>query len=267
MAYSSRGGARGGGFLVAIIAALFALYSYFSNTQINPITNEKQRISLSTEQEVALGLQSAPQMVQRHGGLHPDAQAQLLVDRVGKELVRKTVASKSKYEFDFHLLADNRTVNAFALPGGQIFLTAALYSRLESIDQLAGVLGHEIGHVIGRHSAERIAKQQLTEGLTGAAVLATYDPSNPTSGNTAQVAAMIGNLVNMKYGREDELESDDFGVRLMYEAGYNPEALIGVMRILEQASGGRQGSEFFSTHPSPKNRVQRIQEAILKYRK
>ena len=254
-----RGGIKGT-IIIALLLAGFSLFKYFSNQQTNPITGEVQHVSISPEQEVAIGLQSAPQMAQQHGGLHPDARAQEHVKMVGQRLVRNTVVSNSEYQYDFHLLRDERVVNAFALPGGQVFITAALYAKLENEDQLAGVLGHEVGHVIHRHGAERIAKMELTQGLTGAAVVASGDY------NTAQAAQMIGNLINMKYGREQELESDDFGVRLMVEAGYDPEHLIGVMDILEDASGGQQRSEFTSTHPSPENRREMIREAIERYR-
>src|SRR5690606_24094221 len=185
-----------------------------------------------------------------------------VVDRVGRRLVDATVAADSPYQFDFHLLADPATVNAFALPGGQIFITAALYERLETEGQLAAVLGHEIGHVIERHGAERIAQMQLTQGLTGAAVLAAYDPENPSSAGSAVVAQLIGQLVNLRYGRDDELESDHWGVRILAEAGYDPRAMIRVMEILAEAAGPTQMPEFFSTHPNPDNRIGRIQEAI-----
>ena len=193
-----------------------------------------------------------------HHRIQPPAVSRSL-QSVGNRLWQNSIARESEYQFDFHLLRDEQAVNAFALPGGQVFITAGLMSKLENIDQLAGVLGHEIGHVIGRHGAERIAKMELTQGLTGAAVVASGDYS------TAQAAQMIGNVVNMKYGREDELESDEWGVRYMYEAGYNPEALIGVMHILDEATAGNRPPEFQSTHPSPENRVQRINEAIEKY--
>ena len=125
-----------------------------------------------------------------------------------------------------------------------------------------GVLGHEIGHVVARHSAEHMAKAQLTEGLTGAAVLATYDPNNPASAGSAQVAMLIGQMINMKFGRDDELESDFLGVCFINDTGYNPEELIRVMQVLAEASQGNAPPEFFSTHPNPENRIQRIQEAI-----
>jgi predicted Zn-dependent protease len=109
-----------------------------------------------------------------------------------------------------------------------------------------------------------MAKQELTQGLTGAAVLATYDPNNPASYGSAAVAQLIGNMINMKYGRDDELESDKLGVKFMAESGYNPTGMIRVMEILAEASGksGSRQPEFASTHPNPENRIQKIKEAI-----
>lgn len=255
-------GCGGGRLVIALVVAAFSVIGYLSQTQVNPITGEKQRVSLSAEQEIALGLQAAPQMAQEFGGI--DRQNEPLVERVGQAIVDSSDADGSPYDqhFDFHALADPNTVNAFALPGGQIFITRALLSRMTTEGQLAGVLGHEIAHVILRHSAERIAKQQLTEGLTGAAVLATYDPNNPESRNSAAVAQMIGGLINMKYGREDELESDKYGVKFMAQAGYDPRSMIDVMKILAEAGGGSGGSEFFQTHPNPENRIAKIEAAI-----
>jgi predicted Zn-dependent protease len=143
-----------------------------------------------------------------------------------------------------------------------VFITEGLLKRLKTEGQLAGVLGHEIGHVVARHGAEHIAKQQLTQGLTGAAVLATYDPSDPSSRGSAAVAAMIGQLVTMRFGRQDELESDQLGVRFSSEAGYDPRSMIALMKILEESSQGNRPPEFFSTHPNPENRIERIQAAI-----
>ena len=191
--------------------------------------------------------------------VHPDQEAQALVDRVGQRLVQSSKAGQTDWQFDFHLLADPRTVNAFALPGGQIFVTAALFNRFETEGQLAGVLGHEIGHVVARHSAQRIAKQQLTQGLTGAVLVASGG-----GGSEAQLAAMVGQMINMKYGREDELQSDNLGVLFMSEAGYDPRALIVVMGILDEAAGGQTPPEWMSTHPSHGNRVATIQAAIDK---
>lgn len=251
----------GGTLIIGIVLAGFALCKYYSNQQYNEITGETQHVSISAEQEIALGINSYPAMVQQYGGLHPDAEAQKFVKNVGQRIVQSSDARQTPYQYDFHLLADPNVVNAFALPGGQVFITQALFNQLETEDQLAGIFGHEVGHVVARHGAERIAKQELTQGLTGAAVIASGDY------NTAQAAQMIAGLVNMSYGRDQELESDDLGVRFMLQAGYDPEALVSVMEILEKASGGQRQPEFMSTHPSPENRVQKIRDAIEKYKK
>jgi predicted Zn-dependent protease len=257
----SSGGGKGR-LIIAVIMAVVALAGYYGSRSFNPVTQETQHVDISPEQEVALGLQAAPQMAQQFGGLHPDQQAQQLVDRVCQELVSRSAAKDTAYDFDCHVLADEQTINAFALPGGQVFITAGLMGKLQTEGQLAGVLGHEIAHVVARHGAEHIAKARLTQGLTGAAVIATYDPDNPASQRNAAVAALIGQLVNMRFGRQDELESDRLGVRFMSEAGYDPRAMVEVMRILEEAAGGGRQPEFFSTHPNPANRVATIQAAI-----
>ena len=259
---SRRGSPLGSRLIFAAIIAIVSLISYFGSRQDNTVTGETQYIGITVEQEIALGLQAAPQMAQEFGGLDPNEGDQAILDEIGNLIVQSSPASGTPYQYDFHLLEDEQTINAFALPGGQIFITRALLDRLQTEGELAGVLGHEIGHVVARHSAEHIAKAQLTEGLTGAAVIATYDPDNPASANTAQIAALIGQLINLKFGRDDELESDFLGVCFINDAGYNPEELISVMQVLAEASQGNEPPEFFSTHPNPERRIERIQESI-----
>lgn len=252
--------------LMALLMIGGALVSYYFGTHEydNPITGRKQRLAMATaEEEVAMGLQSMPQMLREFGGEVRDPKAQALVDAVGMRLVESSVAGKTDYQFDFHLLADDQTVNAFALPGGQIFITAKLLSLLENEDQLAGVLGHEIGHVVGRHSNQQMAKTGLISGIFNGIGMVLSDGAGQGG---MQAAQMVGNIINMSYGREDELESDALGVRFMIDAGYNPEALIGVMRILKEASGGGGQPEILSTHPDPGNRAEHIKEEIAKYR-
>lgn len=259
---SGRSSGCTGRIAMAALMAVASLIMYFSSRQDNPVTGETQYIDLTVDQEIAIGLASAPEMAQEFGGLDPNESDQAYVDQIGFAIVESSPAGNSPYEFDFHLLGDTQTINAFALPGGQVFITRALYDQLTTEGQLAGVLGHEIGHVVGRHSAEHIAKARLTEGLTGAAVIASYDPNNPSSAQVGQIAMVIGQLVNMKFGREDELESDFLGVCFINDAGYDPAELLGVMEVLANASQGQAPPEFFSTHPNPENRMQRIQEAI-----
>jgi predicted Zn-dependent protease len=263
--YSRQG--RGGGtgrfklmLYIGLAMAAFQAFKYYTNTQPNAITGENQRVQWTIDEETSLGIQSAPRMAQQHGGLHPDARAREYVKQVGNKLVQNSIAAQSGYQYDFHLLRDDKVVNAFALPGGQVFITAALFERLQTEDQLAGVLGHEIGHVIHRHGAERMASQGFIQGLIQSVMIGSGG-----SQSMAQIANTVGQYSSMKYGRDQELESDDIGVRIMAESGYKPAELLGVMDILEKSSGGRKVPEFQSTHPSPENRRQKIRESMKKY--
>jgi predicted Zn-dependent protease len=242
--------------LIGLAIVGFAFFKKCASQETNPYTNRVQTINMTTDQEIQLGFANRDAMAQQHGGLYPDAGAQARVDMIGERLVDMSMAKRSDYKFEFHLLADNRAINAFALPGGQIFITNALYSKLDD-DQLAGVLGHEIGHVLGRHSAERIAETDFWQTIsTGASV-------------GADMGNMVGGYAQntlLKNGREDELESDELGVLLMINSGYDPEAMIEVMKILKSAAGPNRVPEFQSTHPDPENRIQRIKEAIAEYR-
>lgn len=243
--------------LIGLVIVAFAFVKKCNNKTLNPYTDRVQNINMSSDQEIAIGLQSAPQMAQQHGGLYPDQKLQSYIDMVGNKLVQSSMAKETPYRYEFHLLADPNTINAFALPGGQIFITYALLSRLQNEDQVAGVLGHEIGHVLGRHSAERIAEHEFWKTIsTGASVGA--DMGGLVNG--------IGQNVLLGNGRDDELESDKLGVQFMINAGYNPEEMIGVMKILKAAAGPNRTPEFQSTHPDPENRIEKIKEAIRAYR-
>ncbi len=256
-------GSRGkGSLLIALIIAAFSYYKYCTAKTYNEFTGQEQHVSISPDQEIALGLNAAPAMMQQHGGLHPDQRGQNLVKQVGQRLVNNTIASRTPYKYDFHLLADDETINAFALPGGQVFITAALFNKLQNEDQLAGVIGHEIGHVIARHGGERITQNELFNGLSGAAVVATGEQSAGQG-----VAALLNQFFAMPYGRDQELQSDEIGVKLMLDANYNPEEMISVMEILKAAAGPDRTPERMSTHPDPENRIEKIKEAIQKYKK
>ncbi|MBD1261802.1 M48 family metalloprotease [Maribacter polysiphoniae] len=238
---------------LAIVA--FAFIQRCSNKEENPYTGREQTINMTSEQEIAIGVQSAPEIAQQHGGLYPDERLQSFVDFVGEKLVDNSIARETPYEYDFHLLADDQTINAFALPGGQVFITYALFSQLNEA-QLAGVLGHEIGHVIGRHSAERIAESSFWQTITmGASVGA----------DAGGIVGSIGQNTLLKNGRGDELESDELGVLFMINAGYDPTEMIEVMKILKAAAGPNRVPEFQSSHPDPENRIEKIREAIAKY--
>ncbi|HUH46155.1 MAG TPA: M48 family metalloprotease [Arenibacter sp.] len=251
---------RGGNWKIRIFIGLaivaFAYVQRCSNKERNPYTGRVQNINMSSDQEIAIGLQSAPEIAQQYGGLYPDEKMQALVDRIGHQLVQNSIAKETPYRYEFHLLADDQTINAFALPGGQVFITYALFSKLNEA-QLAGVLGHEIGHVLGRHSAERIAEGNFWQTVTmGASVGA----------DAGDIVGSIGQNTLLTNGRSDELESDDLGVLFMIRSGYDPNEMIQVMEILKAAAGPNRVPEFQSTHPDPDNRIEKIREAIEKYR-
>lgn len=239
---------------LAIVA--FAFIQRCNSKEENPYTGRVQTINMSPEQEIAIGLQSAPEIAQEYGGLYPDQNLQARVDQVGNKLIQNSIARETPYKYEFHLLADDNTINAFALPGGPVFITYALFRQLNEA-QLAGVLGHEIGHVIGRHSAERIAEGDFWKTISmGASVGA----------DAGSIVGSIGQNTLLKNGRGDELESDDLGVLFMIQSGYDPYEMIKVMEILKAASGSNRVPEFQSTHPDPENRIERIKEAIQKYK-
>ena len=261
---SPAGGLLGNGrLIIGLIMAAVAIGSYLLNTDVNPVTGKKQRVAgITPEQEIALGLEAAPEMAQQHGGLSRDRRGRERVKDIGEELLYALQMSLRErdrsvpYRFDFHLLADPSLVNAFALPGGQVFITEALYSKLNDA-QLAGVIGHEIGHVLERHGAERIALQQRNAGLSRAVGVAAGDM------RMAQMAQMAVQVSSMAHGRDQELECDLWAVELMDAAEYNPAAMIEVMQILKEASGGAGGQpEFLSTHPHPESRIEALQKIL-----
>ncbi len=261
--------------LMALGLVVFAFIKYQSSTvkQENPFTGAQVTVQdMSPEEETALGLQSVPQMAQQFGGVVRDALIRNKINQVGQRLLaakeriidkRGTQDTDFDYEFQFHVLADNKTINAFALPGGQVFITMALLSRLPNEDAVAGVLGHEIGHVLARHSMQQMAKSGLLSGLVNAAVIAT---SNGT-GNSSHIAQMVGQVVQTKYGREHESESDRIGIQLLLEAGYKPEELLSVMKVLAEGMGSARPPEILSSHPFPETRAKDIEIYIDFFRK
>lgn len=247
--------------LIGFVFGLVGVLSYCTTQVENPITGEQQRIRLSPTEEVQLGLQTRGQLAQQFGGLYPDASVQDSVQQMGQRIVQQSVVSQSEYPFEFHVLQDSETVNAFALPGGQVFITNGLLQRLNSQSQLAGILGHEIGHVVARHGAEHLAKRELGSTLVTAVGIATTDEQG-RGRQTAAIARVANEMIALQYGREAELESDRLGVQFMAEAGYDPRGMIEVMEILGSAQSSSPSPEFLSTHPNPENRIQRLEEAI-----
>jgi beta-barrel assembly-enhancing protease len=244
--------------IIGIAIILFGIISYFGHESVNPTTGEKQHVSMSASDEIALGLQSAPQMSAQMGGDVPagDPRAEE-VTHIGSLLIARSSAKESPYSYRFHLLNDSQTINAFALPGGQIFITMGLYEKLADEAELAGVLGHEIGHVVERHVAQQIEKSRLGQSIVlGTGVAA----SSHNNGLAAWAIADLANqMIQLKFSRADESQADQRGLQYMTETGYDPRAMIDVMKVLKEVSAGGGEPEFLQTHPDPGNRIEAIQ--------
>jgi predicted Zn-dependent protease len=251
--------------VAALLIAVFAIAAYFFDTQTNPVTGKKQRVAMDVNQEMRLGLQSAPKMAAEMGGAadpNEDPRARLVAE-VGSRIVHDSDAHRSPYvgNYHFYLLNDPETINAFALPGGQVFITRGLFDKLRDEAELAGVLGHEIGHVVNRHSAEHMASGRLGQLLTMAVGVGAS--GNDDRGRNAQlVAAMVNQMTQLKFSRQDESEADVYGLRYMAQSGYDPKAMLDVMKVLKAASGGSRQPEFLATHPLPETRLEEIQHTL-----
>jgi beta-barrel assembly-enhancing protease len=255
--------------IIALVIAAIGLFSYFMKPKVtNPETGETYRVALSVDQEKALGLEAAKDMIPKLGGaLDPRSNpAAALVDEVGRKLVQSTGAAKSEYagNFNFYLVNDPNMINAFALPGGQVAITRGLMDRLQTEAQLAGVLGHEVGHVIAQHSAQQMAKGQLGQMLSTAVAVGA---SGERRGQAAGMAAVMANqMLQLKYGRDHERQSDEIGLKYMMQAGYHPEGMLGVMEVLAEAARGSKQPEFLSSHPHPDTRIETIKNFLAQNR-
>jgi beta-barrel assembly-enhancing protease len=259
--------------IMAMLAMLaFGYFTYTTSTEkrYNEFTGESVRVKLKPEQEVAMGLQSVPEMVQQFGGAYDEPILQNKINKIGarllaakEEILRRRNQDDFEYPFAFHVLNDKKTINAFALPGGQVFITYALLAQLPNEDAVAGVLGHEIGHVLAWHSNKQMAKSSLLQSIATAAAMATGDGAR----NGQAIGQMVGQLLQTKYGREDESQSDRIGVQLMLVAGYDPTQLVAVMEVLKESMKGNRAPEILSSHPFPETRAKQIGVYIDHFRK
>ena len=221
---------------------------------VNPATGQRQFMLISESEEIEMG-READGPITESLGLYESEVLQTTVRDLGNQMASRSERPALPWSFK---LVDDPMVNAFALPGGFIFITRGIMAALNSEAELAGVIGHEIGHVTARHSASRMSSQQLQQiGLGVGSIL---------SSDVASVAGVLSaglGLLNIRYSRGDESQSDELGVRYMTRAGYDPNALVGVFQTLALAGGGG-GSvpDWASTHPNPVNREADIREII-----
>lgn len=232
----------------------------------NAVTGESSLMFYSKEDEIQMGDAAAPQFTEQFGGKVPSQAAQDYVTRIGRKLAAVTEQDFPQFPWEFTLL-NSDVINAFALPGGKVFITRGLASKLTSEAQLAGVLGHEVGHVTARHSNQRISQSTILGGLVKAAeVGAGLAGDGGTISHIGELGVpaleMGGKVILLKYGRKDETQADELGMRYMERVGYDPAAQMAVMEILQQATSGDRPPEWLSTHPYPETRIERIHDLI-----
>lgn len=239
---------------------LLLLLAPLAGCKTNDATGRSQLSFLSWEDEVRLGNEAAPEFLEQGGGELPDQQVLNYVRDLGNRLAAESEMPDIAWEF--HVL-DSQVINAFALPGGKVFMSRGLMEKMTNEAQLAGVIGHEIGHVTARHANDRYAQQiGVTLGVVAVGVAASQSDDDAVKIGAPAAAAAVGTLWTLSYSRGQELESDQLGVRYMTAAGYNPRGQIEVMQILNEASGGRAGAEFLATHPHPETRIARLEQLI-----
>jgi predicted Zn-dependent protease len=222
-------------------------------------------LGMSRDREIALGSEAAPEFTKEYGGKVDNPRLQKYVTDIGAKMAAQSEGTNPTLPWEFTLL-NTDAVNAFALPGGKVFFTRGLAEKLTTESQMAGVLGHEIGHVTAQHGAQRIASNTLfNAGVALGAVVVTSSGNERVreyGGYGIPAVALGGNLVLLKFGRDEELEADRLGVRYMSNVGYNPRGQLEVMQVLQGLSQGGSTPAFLSTHPDPAARVEAIQNML-----
>lgn len=233
--------------------------------ETNAATGKTNLRYLSRDDQIAMGAQAQPQFTQEFGGEVPSPALQQYVSRIGNSMTPHTEGDNPTLPWEFTLL-NSDVVNAFALPGGKVFFTRGLAKELTTEAQMAGVLGHEIGHVTARHINNRMATQAILTGGLGIAAVLVDASGNEKAKNIGGVGipalSVGGNLVLLKFGRDEESEADSLGMRYMAKAGYDPRGQLEVMQVLQRVGGGGGGVEFLASHPLPETRIRRVQEEL-----
>jgi predicted Zn-dependent protease len=242
-----------------ILGAILALL--FIGCSKAPITGRSQFIMVSPQQELALGYQSAKQVLEKEK-VSTDPQKNAMVKRIGERIAK--VTGQSSYKWEFFVIDNNKEANAFCLPGGKVFVYTGIFKYANNDDELAAVMGHEIGHALARHGAERMSAGQLQQ--MGGQVLGAVMQGRGNPKNTAMVmqAFGIGSQlgVMLPHSRTQEYEADNIGLVLSAKAGYNPQSALTFWEKFSKSGAGQP--EYLSTHPAPTNRIAKIKALLPK---
>lgn len=248
-------------FLVAISLNLTLI-----SCQVNPATGAREIMLISEEQEIAIGANARPYVEAQYSGLYQDARLEAYVQSVGMRVARVSHRPHLSYKFS---VLNTSVANAFALPGGYIYITRGLLTSLQNEAQLAAVLGHEIGHITAKHGLHKLQRALGFQFLVTAALAwnaSRHSGRGPSEGaqNTAIASTVAFNILTMKYSRDDEYQADRLGAEYAFKAGYNPMAMVELLRILKQMQKREPTAfeEFFSTHPRTEKRIAEMEDEI-----
>ncbi len=243
--------------LTAAILSPISVYRGLAQIDVPKLPNPGST-SISREQQQQLGFQAASEVYKQMPVLADGSSETQYIRQVGKRLLA-TIPPEHSWPFEFHVVAQ-KEINAFALPGGEMFVNVGTITAAATEAQLAGVMAHEMSHVYMQHSAKQMEKAQLTQGLAGLAG-AILGNKGGTWGKLGQVGAQVGaGMVMLKYSRGDEAQADEVGAMILHRAGYNPQAMADFFKTLETQGGS--GPQFLSDHPNPGNREVAIQKEI-----
>lgn len=257
--------------LPTIRAAALLCALAFAGCATNPVTGNPNFVTMSEAQEVSTG-RSEDRKVREQYGVYDDPALQHYVNNIGQRLAGVSHRAGLQYQF---LVVDSPEVNAFALPGGYIYITRGILAYLNSEAELAAVLGHEIGHVTARHSVQQLSA--ATAANVGAAVLQIFVPQIRNSGGDALINT-LGSALLSGYGREHELEADRLGAEYLARTGYDPQAMIKVVGVLKNQelfdaevakAEGREPRAYhglFASHPDNDTRLQEVVREAAKFK-
>ena len=231
---------------------VFVMIAWLTACETAPITGRSQLILVDDAQVEALGLQAYQEM-KRKQPLSNNQSLNNRVQSVGRDIAR--ISPHPEWDWEFNLFEDD-SPNAFALPGGKVGVNTGLFKAAKNDDQLAAVMGHEVAHAIARHGAERMSQGQLAQA--GGAAVAAATGNQAYTGAYALLAQFGFMLPN---SRTQESEADHIGLLYMAEAGYDPRGAVELWKNMEALAGGGP-MEWMSTHPSPGNRIARLEELM-----
>ncbi|MBN1763862.1 MAG: M48 family metalloprotease [Sedimentisphaerales bacterium] len=239
------------------VVFIIVMIMIFSGCQVNPVTGRDQLVLISETKEIALGNQYAPEFEKDFGAKVDNPRLQSYVSEIGGQIA---AVSDRPMPYEFALLA-SEVPNAFALPGGRIYVTAGLMKLMDNERQLAAVLSHEVVHVAAKHSVDSIQRQMGAEVVLEIAGYAYEGKYASQILAVSEVAAQLGQL---RYSRDDEYEADSYGIKYMIKAGYNPWGMVELQQKLLEAQTSDPGSleELFSSHPLSKKRIKNAREII-----